>query len=300
MEKYQITAAQWRLFAIIVSLGVVFGLSRAWIYPFDYYQTSLLFMGVPTFLAAFLALTPKAKSVTGLMVKTVTIAMLMSGPILAEGFICVIMAAPLFYLVVVVIGLIVDQQKKKKGKLNVVSFLFITTPFMLLSLEGTTETLTFMRERSVRVERIVEMAADDVALSLTRTPDFTKPLPGLLDIGFPRPLGAEGSLAEIGDNLVVHFSPGEGRPAGDLTISVVEKNKNQMRFDCISDTSHIRHWLTWRSSTVSWTRLDDGSTQIVWELSYDRDLDPSWYFGPIEDFFIKEAADYLIDAVAIR
>lgn len=298
MEKYQITAAQWRLFAIIISLGVVFAVARFFIYPSNLFQTSLLFMGVPTLLAAILALTPKAKSVTGIMVKAVTIAMLLSGPILAEGFICVIMASPLFYLVVIVMGLIYDQQKKKKGKLNAVSFLLITTPFMLLSFEGATEKLTFPRERSVHVERIVEAKPENVALSLMQKPDFTKPLPGLLAIGFPRPLGAEGSLANVGDQLIVHFSPGEGRPAGDLTIAVTEKTENSMRFDCISDTSHIRHWLTWRSSTVIWTGLDDGRTRIVWQLTYDRDLDPSWYFGPIEDFFVTRAADYLIAAVA--
>lgn len=300
MEKRQITVAQWRLFAIIISLGVVFGVARFFIYPWDYYQTALLFVGIPTLLAALLALTPKAKSVTGIMVKGITMALLLSGPILAEGFICVLMAAPLFYLVVIVMGLIYEQQKKKKGTLNAVSFFLITTPFMLLSLEGTTETLTFPRERSVSIERIVEAKAGDIALSLMQTPDFTKPLPGLLDIGFPRPLGAEGKLANVGDQLIVHFSPGEGRPAGDLTIVVAEKSENRIRFDCVSDTSHIRHWLTWRSSNVEWTSLGDGRTQITWELTYDRDLDPFWYFGPIEDFFVARAADYLIDAVVVR
>jgi hypothetical protein len=299
MEKREITAAQWRLFAIIMSLGVVFGVARFFIYPSDYYQTSLLFMGVPVLLAALLALTPKAKSVTGIMIKVVTLAMLLSGPILAEGFICVIMASPLFYLVVIVMGLIYDEQKKKKGTLNAVGFFLITTPFMLLSLEGTTEMLTVTRERSVHVERIVEAAPEAVALSLTQVPDFKKPLPSLLGIGFPRPLGAEGLLRQVGDQLVVHFSPGEGRPAGDLTIVVMEKTENRMRFDCLSDTSHIRHWLTWSHSTVSWTGLGDGRTQIAWELTYDRDLDPFWYFGPIEDFFVARAADYLIDAVAV-
>lgn len=299
MEKYQITAAQWRLFAIIIALGVVFGVARFFIYPWDYYQTALLFVGIPTLLAALLALTPKAKSVTGIMVKGITMAMLLSGPILAEGFICVIMATPLFYLIVIIMGFVYDRQKKKKGTLNAVSFFLITTPFMLLSLEGTTETLTFTRERSVHVERIVEVDPEDVALSLTQTPDFTKPLPSLLDIGFPRPLGADGGLANVGDQLIVHFSPGEGRPAGDLTIVVAEKTENRMRFDCISDTSHIAHWLTWRHATVSWTGLDDGRTRIIWELTYDRDLDPFWYFGPIEDFFVARAADYLIDAVAV-
>ncbi|HEV3042201.1 MAG TPA: hypothetical protein VHA33_30860 [Candidatus Angelobacter sp.] len=67
-------------------------------------QTALLFIGIPSILAILVAATPRAKSVTGAIMKAITIALLLSGPFLGEGFICIIMAAPLFYLVGAIVG----------------------------------------------------------------------------------------------------------------------------------------------------------------------------------------------------
>jgi hypothetical protein len=44
--------------------------------------------------------------------------------------------------------------------------------------------------------------------------------------------------------------------------------------------------------------VDDTHTTVTWTLSYERCLDPSWYFGPWERYAAQLAARYLIDAVA--
>jgi len=75
-------------------------------------QTSLLFIGIPAILAIVVALTPRAKSLTGGIMKAITIALLLSGPILGEGFICILMAAPLFYLVGAIVGAVIKRSKR--------------------------------------------------------------------------------------------------------------------------------------------------------------------------------------------
>jgi hypothetical protein len=42
---------------------------------------------------------PKAKTVKGGITKGLTLFLLLSGPLLGEGFICILMASPIFYLV---------------------------------------------------------------------------------------------------------------------------------------------------------------------------------------------------------
>src|SRR5438477_13012889 len=67
-------------------------------------QTALLFIGIPAILAVVVASIPRAKSVIGSIMKAITIALLLFGPFLGDGFICILMAAPLFCLVGDVVG----------------------------------------------------------------------------------------------------------------------------------------------------------------------------------------------------
>jgi hypothetical protein len=54
-------------------------------------QTAVLFVGIPTVLAILLAVVPKAKTVKGGITKGLTLFLLLSGPLLGEGFICILM-----------------------------------------------------------------------------------------------------------------------------------------------------------------------------------------------------------------
>src|SRR3954466_6089359 len=75
-------------------------------------QSSALFIGIPSIIAILLTLTPRPKSVTGMICKVMAIALLMSAPLLGEGFICIIMAAPIFFALGIVIGVITDRSRR--------------------------------------------------------------------------------------------------------------------------------------------------------------------------------------------
>jgi len=49
---------------------------------------------------------------------------------------------------------------------------------------------------------------------------------------------------------------------------------------------------------VSWTDVGRGQTRVRWSLTYERRLDPAWYFGPLESAVTTLAADYLIQSAA--
>ena len=258
-------------------------------------QTSLLFIGLPTVLAIVTALAPKAKSVTGSILKATTIGLLVSGILLGEGFICILMAAPLFYLVAVIVGLVLDAAKPK-NKPTVMSclFFFVLAP---MSLEGTHPRLSFAREESVSAEQVVSAPAAEVEQALGASPRVDLPLPLYLRLGFPRPVEAQGSGLRTGDLRRIHFAGGEGAP-GDLVLEVAEAAPGRMRFRAISDRSKIAHWLAWEASEVEWSAVDAGHTRVVWTLHFRRALDPAWYFRPWERYAVRLAAEYLIRANA--
>jgi hypothetical protein len=105
--------AQWAFSGLILALGIA-----AVFYRFAHAEgidhSAALFVGLPTILAIGLALTPKAKSATGMVVKGTTIGLLLSGIVLGEGFVCILMAAPLFYAVGIAIGLVTDRARRRE------------------------------------------------------------------------------------------------------------------------------------------------------------------------------------------
>ena len=258
-------------------------------------QTALLFIGIPTALAVLVAMTPKAKTVTGGILKAMTIGLLMAAPLLGEGFICILMASPIFFVVGVFIGKLIDLSRRENKRTTMAGMLLLA--FLPMSFEGTSERLSFPREETVAVERVVAASADEVGRALAAPLPMDESLPMFLRAGFPRPVGAEGKGLLVGDQRTIHFAGGEGLP-GDLVLEVAAMGEGFARFRLVSDQSMIAHWLTWRSSEVRWTALDRTHTRVTWTLSYRRNLDPAWYFGPWERYGVGLAAEHLIRASA--
>lgn len=255
-------------------------------------QTAALFIGLPTLLAAVVAMLPPARSYTGTMLKVMTLMLLLSGVLLAEGFICILMAAPLFYLVALVCGLLLDFIPSRKPSTRVVVF----APLLLLSVEGITDDLSADRSEVVTVTRTVAASPEAVAAALAAQPDFSGQLPFYLRMGFPRPVRALGSGLALGDRRLVHFAGGEGQP-GDLLLEVWSTSPAQVLFGVVSDTSHVAHWLTWRDAVVSWEAVAPRQTQVTWTIRYDRELDPMVWFKPTERYAVRLAAGYLLDSL---
>lgn len=254
-------------------------------------QTAALFIGLPTFLAIMVVLAPRSKSVTGLLLKLSTLALLLSATLLQEGFVCVLMAAPLFYGVAVFVGLLLDWSTGRglfrswydRGARVTVAFL----PLLTMSAEGTSEWFSFEREESVTVTQVLSMTPSEVESALARTPQYDAQLPFYLRLGFPRPVATDGAGLDVGDTRRIHFAGGEGNP-GDLVLVVAERDADRVRFEVLENTSHIAHWLLWRGSEVRWSEHPDGA-KVTWTERWRRDLDPYWYFAPAQRYAMTRA-----------
>lgn len=135
-EPRRISGAQWMLAGIIVALAAG-GIAYRLLVSHRLEQTSALFIGIPSLLAVILALTPRAKSVMGIVFKGMTIALLLSAPLLGEGFICILMAAPIFYLVAFIVALVI-RRIRRSPNLGPGGMLGLSlVPLLLMSLEGT-------------------------------------------------------------------------------------------------------------------------------------------------------------------
>lgn len=292
------TPAQWRLMAIVAACGVGSAIYHP-LWRLGLGTTSAMLIGVPIALAILLSLTPKAKSAKGATMKGIAIVLLTAAPLSGEGYLCILFASPLFFLVGLAISAGIDYSRKREergeqGGLRAWAWLAL----LPMALEGVTPTLSFPRSESVTSVRIVRGSPADVERALSGGLRPETPLPPFLRIGFPRPLAVQGTGLEVNDMRRIHFSRAESDGPGDLVLRVTKTEPGYVRYERISDDSHLRQWMAWEVSEVRWREVSPGRTEVRWTIQFARRLDPAWYFGPLERFAVKQAADYLITADA--
>jgi hypothetical protein len=262
-------------------------------------QTAALFVGIPTVLALATLFVP-ASSAYGVAVKSVTIGLLISLLFLKEGVLCVLMSAPLFYVIALLVGAGAEGLGDPDNRGRYFSSIVILAAIGPMSLEGVTPTTTVPRHVVVQETRIVNAAAASIETAIQQQPRFDRALPRLLTIGFPRPT----STQIDGDAWRIRMRGGEMRlngmepRAGDLVLLRDGRGDNFISWRAASDDSHMTHFLNWEASRVEWTAIDSTTTRVTWTLQYRRGLDPAWYFGPMERYAMTLAAGYLIEAVA--
>lgn len=267
-----------------------FVIGYRWLVSHQLEQTAALFIGLPSFLAVLVVLSPRAETATQMILKGTTLALLLSGVVLQEGVVCILMAAPLFYAVGLVVGLLVDRSRKRRS-------MMLLLPMFAMSVEGVTPEVSFPRAERVEVAAVIDAPAHEVEAALAARPAYTRPLPWFLRIGFPRPTHTEGEGLRPGATRRIHFAGGEGTP-GDLVLRVTERGEGYVRFTVEKNDSHIAHWLTWEFDEVRWQAIAPDRTRVVWSTSWQRDLDPAWYFRPLQRYAMRLAARTNLENVA--
>jgi hypothetical protein len=297
VAEERVSRAQIRLAVLVAAVAAAMTLYRL-VYLGGFDQTAALFVGLPSVLAVVVALTPRAGSATGMALKATTILLLLSGPVLQEGFVCILFAAPLFYVVAILIGTTVDVFRQWRRGRGARTYSLVVLPVLLglASLEGVTGSTTFSRGQEVTASRVVPAPPGAVAHAMAAAPRFDAPLPRLLRLGFPRPVAAAGAGLAVGDSRAIVFESRMGRR--EVVFVVAERRRGFVRFRALGDRTPIARWLGWREAVVRWRAVARGRTRVTWTLRFTRELDPAWYFGPWERYGARTAAAYLIDALA--
>jgi hypothetical protein len=60
------------------------------------------------------------------------------------------------------------------------------------------------------------------------------------------------------------------------------------------DTSYFSHYLTVHGTKIQMVPQADGTTEVSLTIRYRRELDPAWYFCPMQRRAMRESADYLL------
>ena len=311
-QERRFSTAQIRLAGFIVVLAVV-NIAYRLVYASGASQTAALYVGVPTLLAVGLALLPRSKSATGMILKGSTLAVLIACVVLPEGLLCLLFVLPLIGLIGVTVGGAIDAARRRNRRQGP-TLMMVGLPLMLLSFEGVVGS-PFDAHDAVVSSVVVEASTSEVVAALAATPRFTAEMPTFLTIGFNRPVSATGSGVALGDERSIEFTGGThddhplrvfgltGERSVDhhshMHLTVVESTEGRLVFSSDHDTTMLARWVDLERAVVTWEPIDDHHTRVTWRLEYRRLLYPTLYFAPLQRFGMSEAADYLLDSIVV-
>ncbi|WP_452597326.1 hypothetical protein [Pontimicrobium sp. MEBiC01747] len=253
-------------------------------------QTAILFVGIPALITILLIkynTTPK--SAAGVVFSTVTLFLLLSSILLGEGMVCIIIMAPIFYMVAGIIVLIINLLKKRdKNKLNA----YVLIPVLFILAQGYEINSA---PELLQVKTVIDVKGHQNLNRFNKTPDFLKNYPNFFKIGFPEPIAIKGEGINVGDYRKIHFRS-KTKGIGILHIKIQEKTKNSITFKVVNDNTHIHHWLSWKYIKVAIKHNKNNTSTITWNTFFTCDLGPSWYFKPTEKYGVQVMNTHLINS----
>ncbi len=285
--------ASWILMGLITAFGVVFFLLTVRSGRAD---SALLFVVLPCLLALLLAGRP-GRSTHGTVARATTIGLLLAAAALHEGAICVLLAAPLVFVVAHGTTALVRMARNSRR-----AYAVLPLPLLLLGgVEGVHGELRVRPEQSVTVSRVVALAPEAVRERLLAGPQpvAVRSLP-LRALRAPAPEHVAGAGLAPGDRWMFGYPGSSHGTGGHIVTEVVAAEPGRVGFAVRQDHTITSRWLSWRGAEVRWRDAGPGRTEVTVELAYTRRLDPSWYFGPVQDRLMHAGAAHLLDMLSLR
>jgi len=262
--------------------------------------SALLYIGLPTIIALAFATTSSSKTIMGSTLKAITFVILISGPLLQEGYICMIMAAPIFYIAGALAAWIFGHFRDKKKNMSRLNMFVLPSLLLLMSMEGVFDATSFNRFNTVEHVQIIDGSVSDIKKRMAGTRSLSAP-DSLFAKIFPRPDMVNANGLSVGDRQWIDVSYFKwiywNEKRGRVQFEVVEHNDYYLRFKPAGDTSYFSSYLTWKDTTVSFQPITDNRTRVTWRISFQRDIDPAWYAQPLQRYAVTEAAKVLVGSL---
>ena len=228
----------------------------------------------------------------------VSISLLIAGGTLLavalEGAVCIVMAAPLAWLMAWIgaaIGRPLARAARPRGRTLVMSIALLPGVFAIDQVIPATA--AFEDSRSV----VVEAAPDDVwpAVLQMRQIESVPSLPFRLGLAYP--LRGEVIGEGIGATRLGHFSTGtatervtEWTPGRALGFDIISEPATLRELSPYADVHapHVDGYFRSIHARILLTPLEDGRTRLTLDTTHELDLQPSYYWLPMVRWVVRE------------
>jgi len=296
------------MLAVLVIAGLA-SLAIQQLIRYDLDHTALLYLAVPYGVAVLITLLRPyqehdkwweryiSHSVTALVV------FLASSVVLFEGFICVLFFMPIYFFGVTlafIASWIAVARSERRSKTYATA---IPLLIAFLSVEGTSEVTTFDRHNKATATAMTTIPRQQLLQNLATPFDLPSSDDWMLGL-FPMPHTIEAGSLEVGDIHRVHtryhrwFVTNTHEGVIELRIDSVTPERVAISF--VRDTSFFSSYVRLIGSEIQLATDENGLTHVSLAVSYERRLDPAWYFQPVQQYAMETMAAHLIEEVLIR
>jgi len=230
------------------------------------------------------------------------IVMLASSAILFEGFLCVIMAAPIyiFFALLVIAATPNTQDPDRFKQSDVFRMSIVPLIVIIISVEGLTDTTSFPREEVITRTQVLSLTPEEIHANLAKPVHLEEGRSKFLSL-FPLPEKIDAPAFAQGETHKAFFTYRRwgftNVHRGETHIKLKTVEPLLVETQVTKNTSYFSHYLTVHGTRIQMTPQSDGTTEVSLTIAYRRDLDPAWYFGPMQRRAISESADYLLQNI---
>ncbi len=296
------------LLTYLLGVGVIAAIMHFLMFN-NLYHSSLLYVFIPyciSVVITFFRSYDKPKSHLQRFFSHVLTALsifLSTSLLVGEGFVCIAFFAPIYLIVITASYLISSVTDTHNNGRNNKYSLAVPVIMLMLSLEGTTASLSFPRDTFVEINRSTTLSIKQIKANLAKPFDLNKKRHWMISI-FPMPYHIEAGSLNAGDVHTVYtryhrwFVTNTHEGQAELLIESVSANK--VKTKVLSDTTYFSTYLQGSGTEISLLPNAQGGTDIKLRIDYQRKLDPAWYFHPLQKFGISKMGELIIDELMIR
>jgi hypothetical protein len=257
-------------------------------------QTYAMFAGIPLLIGVLVAYMSRPRTGIGTTLKVVTILLLAVCPLLGEGAVCIVMAAPLFYAFAVVgyylYAAIINKitPNRRGGPMAI-----LLVPFAMAMLTSDRNHIDNPATNTIVDEIFVAATPERVMQTIEQTNTVVPNFPVFLKLGFPLP-----SRLERDPNGVtrMHFDPrSEPWPGTNTIISqqTIDRTRHTITYEIQEDGTKLARWMTFRRTGFEVIACPGGSL-LRQRTTYDQRMQPGFYWNTMENFAMGQMHGYAL------
>lgn len=227
-----------------------------------------------------------------------------SSILLREGFICVVFFIPIYIfcagLAYLFMG-VSDYYKRKKQNKHYIQLLPIL--IIAVSFEGTSPQLSFERNHHIEVTKELSLSVDQIKANMQQPIDLNVERDWMLDI-FPMPYQIDASSLKQGDAHKIYTRYHRwfitNTHEGSATIKLTRVEDHFIEMQVIEDSTYFSTYLNLTSIKIYFEPMTQNKTKVRMQANFHRNLDPAWYFIPLQKMGVSRMTELLINQIMER
>jgi len=301
----------WKVILLVVGIST---LTLRALLDSQFATTTLVYIAVPFLISLAIAyLTKQSESRSWLMrflnhLRISSIIFFATSVVLFEGFICILMFMPIYYLFVC-IGFFVAaqlypvQDDSIESLKNTFKAYAVPVAVLMLVTEGLTPFTSVERTGGATFVAESDQSIEQLQANMAKPITFESDRHWFMEL-FPLPDQISAGTLNQGDVHKLHFTYRRwlftNAHTGEMHIKIAKVSPDHIRTEITRNDSYLANYMHIDGTDVRFTEQSDGTTRVALTVRYERSLDPSWYFGPMQHFAARQSAKQFLTDIIMR